>query len=104
MPEAAQKPKHFLFVDDDPDCLNTVTGLLKQMSKGQWAIRTATNHSQALELLKEQAFDAVVLDVQMPVMDGIEFLRLLGRIHPGQQVVMLSGRVDETTRKTAKEL
>jgi hypothetical protein len=37
-------------------------------------------------------------------MDGIEFLRLLGRTYPGQQVVMLSGRMDEGTRKTCLEL
>jgi len=104
MPEETPKRKEFLFVDDDPDCLATITTLLKQMSKGQWAFRTANNHAQALELLKAQPVDAVVLDVQMPVMDGIEFLRLLGRTHPGQQVVMLTGRVDETTRKTALDL
>jgi CheY-like chemotaxis protein len=98
------KRKQFLFVDDDPDCLTTVTSLLKRMSNGQWAMRTATNHSQALQQLKEQPVDVIVLDVQMPVMDGIEFLRLLGRTHPGQQVVMLTGRVDETTRSTALEL
>src|SRR5260221_10133493 len=104
MPEEPPKPKQFLFVDDDPDCLTTISSLLKRMSKGQWAFRTATNHAQALEQLKAQPVDAVLLDVQMPVMDGIEFLRLLGRTHPGQQVVMLTGRVDETTRKAALEL
>ncbi len=104
MPEEAPKTKQFLFVDDEPDCLLTITSLLKGMSKGQWAMRTATTHAQALELLKAQPVDAVVLDVQMPVMDGIEFLRLLRRTHPGQQVVMLTGRVDDATRKTALEL
>jgi CheY-like chemotaxis protein len=104
MPTEALPRKQFLFVDDDPDCLSTVTTLLKHLSKGQWAFRTATNHSQALEHLKAQPVDAVVLDVQMPVMDGIEFLRLLSRTHPGQQVVMLSGRVDEATRKAALDL
>lgn len=98
------KRKSFLLVDDDADCLTTLSTLLKQMSKGQWAIRTATNHSQALEHLKAQPVDTVVLDVEMPVMDGIEFLRLLSRAHPGQQVVMLTGRVDQATRKTALEL
>jgi len=44
------------------------------------------------------------MDVQMPVMDGIAFLRLLNRTHPGQQVVMLTGRVDEATRKEAMDL
>jgi CheY-like chemotaxis protein len=104
MAEEGPKRKQLLFVDDDPACLETITSLLKRMSQGQWAMRTATNHSQALEHLKAQPVDAVVLDVEMPVMDGIEFLRLLGRTHPGQQVVMLTGRVDETTRKRAMDL
>jgi CheY-like chemotaxis protein len=104
MPDETPKRKSFLFVDDDADCLATFAALLKQLSKGQWAIRIATNHSQALAQLKEGPVDAVVLDVEMPVMDGIEFLRLLSRTHPGQQVVMLTGRVDATTRKTALDL
>src|SRR5260370_20497810 len=101
MSEDTSKRKQFLLVDDDPECLTTVSAILKDLSKGQWAMRTATNHSQALELLKAQPVDAVVLDVEMPVMDGIEFLRLLSRTHPGQQVVMLTGRADEATRKAA---
>jgi CheY-like chemotaxis protein len=102
-PEAAKR-KQFLLVDDEQDCLSTLTTLLKQMSKGEWAIRTASNHSQALEQLKGEPVDVVVLDVEMPVMDGIEFLRLLARTHPGQQVVLLTARVDEATRKTALDL
>src|SRR5438093_1582357 len=102
--DEAPKRKSFLFVDDEQEFLTTIAALLKQLSKGQWALRTATNHSQALQHLKEGPVDAVVLDVEMPVMDGIEFLRLLARTHPGQQVVMLSGRVEETTRKTAMDL
>jgi CheY-like chemotaxis protein len=98
------KRKQFLFVDDSADYLATVTAALKQESKNQWAIRTATNHSQALEQLKGQPVDIVVLDVEMPVMDGIEFLRLLARTNPGQQVVLLTERVEESTRKTALEL
>jgi CheY-like chemotaxis protein len=45
-----------------------------------------------------------VLDIEMPVMDGIEFLRLLRRTNPGQRVVMLSGRLDEAARKNSMEL
>ena len=104
MPDEAAKRKQFLLVDDEVDVLSTVSAFLKKLSDGQWVIRTATNHSQALEQLKAQPVDAVVLDVEMPVMDGIEFLRLLARTHPGQQVVMLSGRIDENTRKTALDL
>ena len=104
MPEEPSKRYQFLFVDDDPVFLATLTGLLKQISRAHWAFRTASNHSQALEHLKAQPVDIVVLDIEMPVMDGIEFLRLLRRTNPGQRVVMLSGRMDETARKTAMEL
>jgi CheY-like chemotaxis protein len=104
MPEEPSKRYQFLFVDDEPEFLATLTGLLKQISQAHWAFRTATNHFQALEHLKAQPVDIIVLDIEMPVMDGIEFLRLLGRTHPGQRVVMLSARLDENARKTCMDL
>src|SRR5262245_8013733 len=103
MPEETDKPHQFLFVDDDPQFLATLT-LSKQSSKAHWAFRTATNHLQALEQLKAQPVEIIVLDTEMPVMDGIEFLRLLRRTYPSQRVVMLSARVDEAGRKTSMEL
>jgi CheY-like chemotaxis protein len=104
MPEDSSKRHQFLFVDDDATFLTTLTNLLKQISKAHWAFRTATNAAQALEHLKAQPVDIVVLDIEMPVMDGIEFLRLLRRTNPGQRVVMLSARLDEASRKTTMEL
>src|SRR5690349_10247948 len=104
MPQENDKRYQFLFIDDDAQFLAALTALLKQMSKAHWAFRTATNHSQALEHLKAQPVEIVVLDIEMPVMDGIEFLRLLRRTHPAQRVVMLSARLDETARKTSMEL
>ena len=104
MPEEPSKRYQFLFVDDDPVFLTTLTALLKQVSHAHWGFRTATNHSQALEHLKAQPVDVVVLDIEMPVMDGIEFLRLLGRTHPNLRVVMLSARLDEAARKTSMDL
>jgi CheY-like chemotaxis protein len=104
MPEEPSKRYQFLFIDDDPAFLSTLTTLLKNISKANWAFRTASNHFQALEHLKAQSVDVIVLDVEMPIMDGIEFLRLLGRTNPGQRVVMLSARLDENVRKTAMEL
>jgi CheY-like chemotaxis protein len=104
MPEETEKRYQFLFVDDDPAFLTNLTGLLKQISKAHWAIRTANNHAQALEHLKAQPVDIIVLDVEMPVMDGVEFLRLLRHTHPNQRVVMLSEKMDETARKNSMEL
>jgi CheY-like chemotaxis protein len=104
MQEATDKLYQFLFVDDDAEYLATLTGLLRQISKGNWAFRTATNHSQALEQLKAQPVEIIVLDIEMPVMSGTEFLRLLRRTHPDQRVVMLYARPDESARRTSTEL
>jgi CheY-like chemotaxis protein len=104
MLEEPNKRYQFLFVDDDPVFLTALTNLLKQISKAHWAFRTATNAAQAMEHLKAQPVDLVVLDIEMPVMDGIEFLRLLQRTNPGLRVVMLSARLDEGARKTCMEL
>lgn len=99
MSAETNKRKQLLFVDDDPAFLTGIQQLFTQMSRGTWDIFTAPNHAQALALLSRFRVDVVVLDIGMPVMDGIQFLQLLGRTHPGQQVVMLTGRSSEENRK-----
>ena len=97
------KRKAFLFVDDDAGFLTSIQGLFSEMARGRWDVFTAENHAQALALLGQLRVDVVVLDIGMPEMDGIEFLLLLGRTHPGQQVVMLTGEASEERRKTCLE-
>ncbi len=103
MAAETNKRKQFLFVDDDPGFLSTLQQLFSQMARGSWEIFTAPSHAQALGMLSRFRVDVVVLDIGMPVMDGIQFLQLLGRTHPGQQVVMLTGRATEENRKTCLE-
>jgi CheY-like chemotaxis protein len=97
------KRKALLFVDDDVEFLNTIQGLFSEMARGAWDIFTAENHSQALALLAKLRVDLVVLDIGMPGMDGIEFLQLLGRTHPGQQVAMLTGVATDERRRACLE-
>jgi DNA-binding NarL/FixJ family response regulator len=103
MPGESPRRKQFLFVDDDTGLLAGIRQLFSEMSKGSWEIFTAENHSQALALLRERSMDVVVLDLDMPVMDGLQFLRLLARTHPGQQVVILTGHATEEKRKLCLE-
>jgi CheY-like chemotaxis protein len=93
------KRKSFLFVDDDAGFLTGVQELFSEMGRGRWDVFTAGNHAQALALLTKLRVDVVVLDIGMPVMDGIQFLQLLGRTYPNQQVVMLTGLATEEHRK-----
>ncbi len=103
MPAETTQRKSFLFVDDDGGFLTAIQALFAEMSGGRWEIFTAENHSQALGLLGKQRVDVVVLDIGMPLLDGVQFLQLLLRTHPGQQVVMLTGQSSEERRKTCLE-
>jgi CheY-like chemotaxis protein len=97
------RQKKFIFVDDDPSFLITIKELFTAMGKGSWEVFTAENHAQTLEILQQQRVEVIVLDIGMPIMDGIQFLRLINRTHPGQQVVMLTGEASEEKRKVCQE-
>lgn len=97
------KQKRFIFVDDDPNFLITIKELFTAMGKGSWEVFTAENHAQTLEILQQERVEAIVLDIGMPIMDGIQFLRLIHRTHPGQQVVMLTGETSEERKKVCQE-
>ncbi|SPE50507.1 Response regulator receiver protein [Verrucomicrobia bacterium] len=103
MPTEIIRRKQFLFVDDNAEFLSSLRELFTAMSGGAWEIFTAGSHAQALGLLQERRMDVVVVDIGMPVMSGLEFLRLLGRTHPGQQVVMLTGLATQENRKACLE-
>ena len=84
--------KHnILFVDDDTDFLDTLRDLYEILSEHSWQIHTATSANQALEVLDKQRVDLVVVDVNMPVIDGIQFMGILQRRHPKLKRAVLTG-------------
>jgi len=84
--------KHsILFVDDDADFLATLRDLYEMMSEHSWQIHTATSANEALEVLDAQRVDLVVVDVNMPVIDGIQFMGILQRRHPKLKRAVLTG-------------
>jgi PAS domain S-box-containing protein len=64
-----------LYVDDEPVLLELGTQFLEQ--SGRFSVTTAASAPVAMELLKQQPFDAIVSDYQMPVCNGLQFLREL---------------------------
>ena len=77
-----QPPRQVLFVDDEPDFLQVAQETFAPLSEGSWEIHCASTTDAALEMLKRQKMDLVVVDVNMPLLDGIQFLNLLGKRYP----------------------
>ena len=85
-------------MDDEPDFLRLVRELFNSLSAGRWEIHCANSANAALDLLKQQKIDLVVVDNNMPVLDGIQFLGLLGKRFPELKKVSLTGFVTEDRR------
>ncbi len=67
--EPARKPFTVLVVDDDPVFRNLLTAILVQAGAH---VTTAANGDECLQLVAEQPFDLIFMDIIMPGKDGIE--------------------------------
>ncbi|MFG2903664.1 response regulator [Kitasatospora sp. NPDC048286] len=79
-----------LVVDDEPALLRT---LRINLSARQYAVRTAATGGEALDRAAHSAPDAVLLDLGLPDLDGMDVLRGL-RTHSAVPIIVLSGRTD----------
>lgn len=75
-----------LFVDDEPTLLETHRVIFEALG---YAVLTADSGAQALKLLLESRVDAVVLDYQMPGMDGEETARRIRKTY-GSSIPIIS--------------
>jgi CheY-like chemotaxis protein len=72
---AALRGRHVLLVEDNDMNQMLACELLQELAGMQ--VQTAGNGEEALRLLRQQRFDVVLMDVQMPVMDGLQATRLI---------------------------
>jgi DNA-binding NtrC family response regulator len=77
-----------LIVDDEVDFLNLMSDRLKARDMD---VSTATCAKEALKMIDRKSYDAVVLDLMMPEVDGIETLKIMKQKNPDLQVILLTG-------------
>jgi DNA-binding NtrC family response regulator len=77
-----------LLVDDEEEFVET---LAERMRSRGMEVATSNSGGDALELVEAEPYDVVVLDLQMPGMDGIEVLQRIKQRQPEIQVVLLTG-------------
>ena len=85
-------------MDDEKEFLETLRALFAGWSKNTWHIEIATSADQALEILKAGPFDLVVVDMTMPVVDGVQFLSVLTRRYPDVKKAALTSLATEEKR------
>jgi two-component system chemotaxis response regulator CheY len=91
-----------LLVDDEVHIRKYVGLILKQV--GQPTILEAANGEEAVALYSREKPDLVLLDVNMPKMDGIETLKKIQEIDPNSVVIMLTSLANRQTVEEAMEL
>ena len=89
-----------LLVDDNPAALRALAMLLEMLG---WDTAKTGNSDEALAWLKERDFDLAIIDLNMPVMNGIELCRLISRQTREKTpiIFILSGYVDAKTHAEA---
>ncbi|MEW5733733.1 MAG: response regulator [Thermodesulfobacteriota bacterium] len=77
-----------LLVDDNKDFLDVLS---TRMEDKGLSVETAVSGPEAIKKTQEDSYDAIILDMVMPEMDGIETLERMLAKNPELQVILLTG-------------
>ncbi len=90
-----------LIVDDNVSLVRTMSFVLKR--KG-FTVVTASDGPEAIERVREMPFGIILLDIKMPVMDGVETHREIKKIRPEAVVVMMTAySVEDMVREALRD-
>lgn len=100
-PADATKLFHVLFVDDSMAFLELFGELCQEYSRRTWQLYTATSADKALVTLQDRPVDLVLLDIGMPMLDGLQLLTIIRRRYPGIKVAVMTGNASAARRTDA---
>ncbi len=102
MPDNALRPANLLIVDDDPLIIQAIAKALQGLGR----LRFATGGREALALASAEPPDLLLLDAQMPDLNGLEVLRQLRERSDTRdlQVIVITSQSDDATEQSALEL
>ena len=85
-------PAKVLIVDDEKDFLDIMA---ERMGARGMEVSTATSAENALKMVLKESFDAVIMDLMMPEMDGFKALKLFKETRPDLPIILLTANVPE---------
>ncbi len=86
--EAKMSEARVLVVDDEKEFLE---GIGERLQNRGFAVDTAQNGVEALKKIAVSSYDAIILDLMMPQLDGLETLRQALAKRPDMQIILLTG-------------
>ncbi len=96
-----EMPSKVLLVDDEREFVQTLSERLLMRDMGS---AVAFDGESALDLIKDEEPEVMILDLKMPGIDGIEVLRRVKSTNPDVEVIILTGHGSEQDRKVCMDL
>ena len=104
--ESNSRPSHalsrLLLVDDDTALLAALSDTIK-FRLGPLLLDACDSGTKALDLVRANNYDTIIVDVNMPTMNGLEFLAVVKQLRPDIRVLMISGHANEALIARALE-
>ncbi|MFZ1977947.1 MAG: response regulator [Bacteroidota bacterium] len=94
--------KNRILVVDDEEALRIV--LSAELEGEGYQVSNAADGQEAINILKKQEFDLILLDIKMPNVDGFEVLKYVKERLPKTKVIMLTGFADLKNAIESKKL
>ena len=89
--------KKILIAEDNDSNFILMTYILKKY----YAYERAKNGQEAVELVDNNTFDLVLMDIKMPIMDGLEATKLIKEAHPELPIIALTANAFDSDRQFA---
>jgi CheY-like chemotaxis protein len=100
--EGSNDEKRVLIVDDDPDITELIQTYLQSVHDGL-AVTTAGSVDAAVGVLREQRFDCIVSDLQMPAASGLDLLKIVRKVDSEIPFLLFTGHGSEDIASEAVE-
>lgn len=101
IPNGAMMSAKVLLVDDEKDFLDIMA---ERMRARGLVVATAGSAEVALDMVIAESYDAVIMDMMMPVMDGLKALKLFKQSRPDLSIILLTANVPEEKCREAINL
>jgi CheY-like chemotaxis protein len=101
--QPSDNKKQVLVVDDDPMVVKVLKDSLERVG---YQVRTAFHGLEALQVVKDQIPDLIILDILMPMLDGFKVARILkfDKRYQRIPIVVLTSRATEGERKMGQQV